>query len=125
MAKRTLAKDQDKFVLRLPEGMRDQLKAEADAHDWSLNAEIVARLEAADSIQSVRADFELAKSRIISLQNLADSRANMVEMLAKAVEDAKERERELQEYIGKLLAALEKANEQQERMMKLLESRIS
>lgn len=37
---------QDQYVLRLPDGMREQLKTEAAQNGRSLNAEIVARLEA-------------------------------------------------------------------------------
>ncbi len=37
---------QDKYVVRLPDGMRDRLKAAAADNKRSLNAEIVARLEA-------------------------------------------------------------------------------
>lgn len=36
--------DQDKFIVRLPDGMRDRIKAAADANNRSMNAEIVARL---------------------------------------------------------------------------------
>ncbi len=36
---------QDKFMLRLPDGMRERLKAVAAANNRSLNAEIIARLE--------------------------------------------------------------------------------
>lgn len=36
----------DKVLLRLPDGMRDRLKAAAEANNRSLNAEIVNRLEA-------------------------------------------------------------------------------
>jgi hypothetical protein len=36
---------QDKFVLRLPDGMRDRIKAAAEANNRSMNAEIVAALE--------------------------------------------------------------------------------
>jgi hypothetical protein len=36
---------QDRFLLRMPDGMRDRLKAEAEANKRSMNAEIVARLE--------------------------------------------------------------------------------
>lgn len=36
---------QDKFMLRMPDGMRDRLKDEAASNNRSLNAEIVARLE--------------------------------------------------------------------------------
>lgn len=36
----------DKFMLRMPEGMRDRLKAEAELNKRSMNAEILARIEA-------------------------------------------------------------------------------
>lgn len=45
MSADTPAKEQDKFVLRLPDGMRDRLKFEAEANNRSMNAEIVRRLE--------------------------------------------------------------------------------
>lgn len=45
MPKEPLAKDQDKFVLRLPEGMRDRIKKSADANKRSMNAEIIQALE--------------------------------------------------------------------------------
>lgn len=35
----------DQFQLRLPEGMRDRIKAAADRHGRSMNAEIVSTLE--------------------------------------------------------------------------------
>lgn len=35
----------DQFMLRLPEGMREQIKAAAESSGRSMNAEIVARLE--------------------------------------------------------------------------------
>lgn len=38
-------RDSDKFMLRLPDGMRNRLKSEAAENNRSLNAEIVARLE--------------------------------------------------------------------------------
>jgi plasmid stability protein len=37
---------QDKYILRLPDGMRDRLKDEAAKNKRSLNAEIIDRLEA-------------------------------------------------------------------------------
>lgn len=40
--KRTL---NDKFMLRLPDGMRERIKAAADQNNRSMNAEIVARLD--------------------------------------------------------------------------------
>lgn len=35
----------DKFLVRLPDGMRDSLKAAAESNNRSMNAEIVSRLE--------------------------------------------------------------------------------
>ena len=40
-----MKKDCYQFVVRLPEGMRDKLKAEAKANNRSINSEIVSRLE--------------------------------------------------------------------------------
>lgn len=37
--------NQDKFVVRLPDGMRDRIKAAAEANNRSMNAEIVATLQ--------------------------------------------------------------------------------
>ncbi|MDW9854060.1 Arc family DNA-binding protein [Sinorhizobium meliloti] len=45
MTKKPVIQPQDKYVLRLPDGMRDKLKAEAEQNGRSMNAEIVARLE--------------------------------------------------------------------------------
>lgn len=61
---------QDQYVLRFPDGMRDQIKAAADANGRSMNAEIIARLE-----QSFRASSELqeiaeAKPMILGLREL-------------------------------------------------------
>lgn len=36
---------QDQFMLRLPKGMRDRIKAEAEKNNRSMNAEIIFRLE--------------------------------------------------------------------------------
>ena len=37
---------QDKFIIRLPDGMRGQLKAAAEANNRTMTAEVVARLRA-------------------------------------------------------------------------------
>lgn len=43
MAKTTNASD--KFIIRLPDGMRDRIKTDAEQHGRTMNAEIIARLE--------------------------------------------------------------------------------
>ncbi|MGF0539268.1 Arc family DNA-binding protein [Agrobacterium sp. ES01] len=46
MAENKTGRGSDQFPLRLPEGMRDHIKLAADQAGRSMNAEIVARLEA-------------------------------------------------------------------------------
>lgn len=45
MSKKPVAQPQDKYVLRLPDGLRDRIKAYAERHGRSMNAEIVRVLE--------------------------------------------------------------------------------
>lgn len=45
MAQESPSRDQDKFMVRMPEGMRERIAEEAKANGRSMNAEIVARLE--------------------------------------------------------------------------------
>ncbi|WP_374292601.1 Arc family DNA-binding protein [Paenirhodobacter enshiensis] len=47
MAERELypSEKQDRFIVRLPDGMRDRIKSAAEANNRSMNAEIVATLE--------------------------------------------------------------------------------
>lgn len=45
MAKKTLVRDQDKFMLRLPEGMRERIKVKAQRAEMSMNEAIVHCLE--------------------------------------------------------------------------------
>lgn len=61
MAQDTESRSLDKVIVRLPDGMRDRLKAAAVANKRSMNAEIVARLELSlelepgESINDIRA----------------------------------------------------------------------
>ncbi|WP_025593113.1 Arc family DNA-binding protein [Agrobacterium tumefaciens] len=45
------ARGDDQYMLRLPAGMRDEIKASADANGRSINAEIVARLVGHQSLR--------------------------------------------------------------------------
>ncbi|RAZ90147.1 hypothetical protein DPM33_15070 [Mesorhizobium hawassense] len=45
MAKKTLVRNQDQFLVRLPEGMRDRIKAKADRAGMSMNEAVVWCLE--------------------------------------------------------------------------------
>ncbi len=39
------AQNQDKFIVRLPDGLRDRIRSAADSNHPSMNAEVVALLE--------------------------------------------------------------------------------
>ncbi|MFG1184329.1 Arc family DNA-binding protein [Xanthobacter aminoxidans] len=69
MAEETPVRDFDKFMLRMPEGMRDRITREAKANGRSMNAELIARIEKTleddsalvkltDRVQELEADFE-------------------------------------------------------------------
>ncbi|MFD1482995.1 Arc family DNA-binding protein [Paracoccus nototheniae] len=48
------SKQLDQFVVRLPDGMRDQIKYAAELNNRSMNAEIVARLEGSFDPRSIK-----------------------------------------------------------------------
>ena len=72
--------ESDKFMLRLPDGMRDQLKAVAAENGRSMNAEIVIRLE-----RSFRAPEDQLRANnpafqgfmLMAMESIADTYANM------------------------------------------------
>lgn len=68
---------QDKFMLRLPDGMRDRIAQEAETNGRSMNAEIVQRLEASfrRSIDDddVRKFSEKMREGIVRLRSEADT----------------------------------------------------
>lgn len=75
----------DQFALRLPDGMRDQIKTLADANGRSMNAEIVARLEksivmeaawlnALENIDDALARIEKLETQIYYLQQATGHR---------------------------------------------------
>lgn len=47
----TESRHADKYIVRFPEGMRDRLKAAAQANKRTLNAEVVSRLEASFQVE--------------------------------------------------------------------------
>ncbi len=65
-------RESDKFMLRLPNGMRDRIKLAADAKNRSMNAEIVARLEQSlafsEEWDNLLSNIDDAHSRIESLE---------------------------------------------------------
>lgn len=60
---------QDKYVLRLPDGMRERIRAAAELSNRSMNAEIVDRLEQSFSFPSTEAGL---RARIATLNEEAE-----------------------------------------------------
>ncbi len=107
--------DEIRITLRLPESVRDQLKAASDQSGRSMNAEIVARI--ADSFRGI----------IVTPDELHTIRAKQVETedyvkkLTEALGASAARERELNERMLVLVSAMEKSNESYQRIMDLIE----
>lgn len=63
----TTTRESDKFVLRLPDGMRDRIKTVAAENQRSMTAEIIARLESSlshDSEDETGAQYRAARAMI-------------------------------------------------------------
>jgi hypothetical protein len=56
--KSTVTRESDKFMLRLPEGMRERIAQEAKANNRSMNAELVARIQDSFEARSVPPDID-------------------------------------------------------------------
>lgn len=54
----------DKFMLRLPDGMRESIKAKADAANRSMNAEIVVALEHWLALKPQRSPDEIERHNL-------------------------------------------------------------
>ena len=61
-------RESDKFMLRLPDGMRDRIKLAAEQNGRSMNAEIVAILE--KEYPPISRDAKFAELRGLMLQHL-------------------------------------------------------
>lgn len=78
-------RESDKFMLRLPDGMRERIKAAADASGRSMNAEIVATLEEKypPPLTDLRPDWEVVYD-YLDLISSAKTDAERKEFLASA-----------------------------------------
>jgi len=85
---------QDKFMLRMPEGMREQIRLSAEHYGRSMNAEIVARLR--ESFDSEKQLEEVSKASATLDQKLAVVRRE-IGLMEQAKTEAQEFIRELRE----------------------------
>lgn len=94
MAKTTNASD--KFIVRLPDGMRDRIKRSADRNGRTMNAEIVVALEQVfppeptvqDVLEKVHGAINLAKTRSVIpyREELVESLDKLSELIAEGLE---------------------------------------
>jgi hypothetical protein len=73
MAKKEFPSDKlDQYIVRFPEGMRDRIRDAAKANNRSMNAEIVARLEASFEIDvaEYRADTKRLEAMVAQNEKL-------------------------------------------------------
>lgn len=75
-------RDSDKIMLRVPDGMRDRIKAAADANNRTMNAEIVARLQQSFDTR----DTDLAQDTVGAMLKSLSMTITHAETLAKRLE---------------------------------------
>lgn len=75
------SQSQDKFIVRLPDGMRERIKAAADLNRRSMNAEIVDRLEKSFSMHGEKETLLTELADIASSGSEKDLKNTMVDVL--------------------------------------------
>lgn len=76
-------KEYDKFVVRLPDGMRDQIAKRADENGRSMNSEIVQILQ--DALEDKSLDIDKIDSKNANPEDLASELARQLEEKQKEV----------------------------------------
>lgn len=77
---------QDQFMVRFPDGMRDQLKAAAEANNRSMNAEIIARLSQSFRISEVTSMLTGAREEVQStIENSQKQREELEHLLERSI----------------------------------------
>lgn len=78
----------DKYIVRFPDGMRERLKREAHANNRTLNAEIIARLQASftEPAHGVDRDAAIASSTAEAMLKALDRANEHGKLLLKKVE---------------------------------------
>ncbi|MBU1313984.1 MAG: Arc family DNA-binding protein [Alphaproteobacteria bacterium] len=115
MSKKPAVQTEDKYVLRLPDGMRDRIREAAEANNRSMNAEMVDRLT--KSLEGAYLDA----SEATRIDARFDELAEFVVSLGDALKEAARREGELQGKVIALVDALQDSNARTERLISQLE----
>lgn len=83
-------RESDRFMLRLPDGMRDRLKEEAAKNNRSMNAEIIARLEDSFFGPEHRLDKYIIEDIATKFPHYMKSMEHKIDMLMKRIEQRDE-----------------------------------
>lgn len=83
MAKTTNASD--KFIIRLPDGMRDRIKTDAEQHGRTMNAEIIARLEDYNDSQSNSNSLDEIRETLNKHDEKLDTLADMLGRICEVI----------------------------------------
>jgi len=83
MAKTTNASD--KFIIRLPDGMRDRIKTYAQKHGRTMNAEIIAKLEDYNDSQSNSNSLDELRETLIRHDEKLDKLTDMLGRLCEVI----------------------------------------
>ncbi|MBI0008440.1 Arc family DNA-binding protein [Bartonella sp. M0193] len=117
MAQDTPSRKLDQYIVRFPDGMRDQLKRAAKENNRSLNAEIIARLELASSFEKERINLILERDHYKQREKSLFNEVNMIEVTAKKFAsdlDEKDKEiRDLKDFEKKFKSYIDISNKQQ------------
>ncbi|WP_454259509.1 Arc family DNA-binding protein [Pseudoxanthomonas mexicana] len=88
------ARGQDKFVVRLPEGMRDQIEVAARKAGRSMNAEFVQRLaesfeeRTAPEVASLQSDIRILKAALQAAHQAMENQNRLINVLTVQPPDA-------------------------------------
>ena len=85
MTNDTVGRGSDQVKLRLPDGMRDELKEAAKANGRSMNAEIIARLEAYTDSPSDSDRLDEIMETLIKHDEKLDKLADMLGKLCEVI----------------------------------------
>mgnify|MGYP001256507224 CR=1 FL=1 len=108
MVQDTPSRKLDQYIVRFPDGMRDQLKELAALNKRSLNAEIISRLS---DVSKIIADYEAAERRLVEAELEKRELAQQVEDLRRQVEFFERQSPALPEGLRKQITAAAEANE--------------
>ncbi|SMC70553.1 Arc-like DNA binding domain-containing protein [Fulvimarina manganoxydans] len=104
MAKK--AAEYDQFQVRLPPGMRDQIKAASEANNRSMNAEVVARLEESLSGKNLQVIEALATAYGTTYSRLEYNR-QIVELVTEALTKATQNPDEVMQELAHAIVRIQ------------------